>query len=133
MGLRAHDVAVLRRVLWAAVYGEQHVPARRDRRHRRDMRSRGLDQAERARFRAAVHSHALSRLDWAEHASAILHAPRRARRCPVECAHHLVRCACNDSLAHHAGGPCRALRCFDGGIACAARAGAKVVLSKGET
>lgn len=75
----------------------------------------------------------LSRLDRAEHASAILHAPRHARRCPVECAHHLVRCACNDSLAHHAGGPCRALRCFDGGIACAARAGAKMVLSKGET
>lgn len=42
MNLRAHDVAVLRRVLWAAVYGEQHVPARRDRRHRRDMRRRGL-------------------------------------------------------------------------------------------
>ena len=73
------------------------------------------------------------RLDREEHASAILHTPRRAQCCPVECAHHLVRCACNDSLAHHAGGPCRALRCFDGGIACTARAGAKVVLSKGGT
>lgn len=59
MDLRAHDVAVLRRVLWAPAYGEQHVPARRDRRHRRDMRSRGFDQAERARFRAAAHRHAL--------------------------------------------------------------------------
>lgn len=84
VNLRTHDVAVLRRVLWAAVYGEQHVPARRDRRHRRDMRSRGFDQAERARFREAAHHHAPPRLDRKERASVIPHAPRRARRCPVK-------------------------------------------------
>ena len=56
--LRTHDVAVLQRALWAAVYGEQHVPARRDRRHRRDMRSRDLNQTERDRFRAAARRHA---------------------------------------------------------------------------
>ena len=77
VNLRTHDVAALRRVLWAAVYGEQHVPARRDRRHRRDMRRRGFDQAERAHFRAAARRHAPPRLDRKERASAILHAPRR--------------------------------------------------------
>lgn len=113
MDLRTHDVAVLRRVLWAAVYGEQHVPARRNRRHRRDMRRRGFDQAERARFRAAAHRHALPRLDRAEHASVILHAPRRAQCRPVECALRLVRCPCDDNLARHVGNPCLALKCAD--------------------
>lgn len=113
-------MAVLRRVLWAAVYGEQHVPARRDRRHRRDMRSRGLDQTERARFRTAARRYAPPRLDREEHASAILHASRRTQRCPVECALRLVRCPCAGGLAHHTGGPYRALERFDVGAVCAA-------------
>lgn len=133
MDLRAHDVAVLRRVLWAALYGEQHVPARRDRRHRRDMRSRGFNQAERARFRAAAHRHAPSRPDRAEHASAILHAPRRAQCRPVECALRLVRYARNGSLPRHDGGSCRVLERVDRGAVCVAEAGAEVVLSGGET
>lgn len=134
MGLHAHDVAVLRRVLWAAVYGEQHVPARRDRRHRRDMRSRDLNQTERDRFRAAARRHAPPpRLDREEHASAILHTPRRAQRRPVECALRLVRCPRAGGLAHHAGGPCRALRCFDGSVVCAAEDCGEVVLCGGET
>lgn len=132
MDLRAHDVAVLWRVLWAAVYGEQHVPARRDRRHQRDMRRRGFDQAERARFRTAARRHAPPRLDREERASVIPHAPRRARCCTVERALHLVRCACNDSLAHHAGGPCRVFERVDGGVVCAAEAGAEAVLCGGE-
>lgn len=133
MDLRTHDVAVLRRVLWAAVYGEQHAQARRDRRHRRNMRSRGFDQAERARLRAAARRHALPRLDRAEHASAILHTPRRAQRCTMECALRLVRCPRAGGLAHHAGGPCRALRCFDGSVVCAAEDCGEVVLCGGET
>lgn len=132
VGLHAHDVAVLRRVLWAAVYGEQHVPARRDRRHRRDMRSRGFDQAERARFRAAAHRHALSRLDRKERASVIPHTPRRARCCTVECALRLVRYARNGSLARHVGGSCRVLERGDGGVACAAEASTEMVLCEGE-
>lgn len=74
MDLLTHDIAVLRRLLWAAVYSEQHVPSRRDRRHRRDMQSRGFDQAERTRFRAAAHRYAFPRLNRAEHASVALHA-----------------------------------------------------------
>lgn len=115
VGLHAHDVAVLRRVLWAAVYGEQHVPARRDRRHRRDMRSRSFDQAEQARFRATAHRHAPSRLDRAEHASAILHAPHRTQRCPVERSFCLVRRAFDCGLARHVGGSCRVLERVDRG------------------
>lgn len=126
MGLRAHDIAALRRVLWAAVYSEQHVPARRDRRHRWNMRGRGFNQAVRARFRADARRHALSRLDRKGRASAILHAPRRAQRCPMERALHLVRCPRAGSLAHHAGGPCRVLERVDRGVVCAA--GAEVVL-----
>lgn len=132
VNLRTHDVAVLRRVLWAAVYGEQHVPARRDRRHRRDMRSRGFDQAERARFRAAAHRHAPSRLDRKERASVIPHTPRRARCCTVECALRLVRYARNGSLARHDGGSCRGLERGDGGVACAAEASTEMVLCEGE-
>lgn len=131
MDLRTHDVAVLQRALWAAVYGEQHVPARRDRRHRRDMRSRDLNQTERARFRAAARRHAPPRLDREEHASAILHTPRRAQRRPVERALHLVRCPRAGSLAHHAGGSCRVLGRVDGDTVCAA--GAEVVLCGPET
>lgn len=126
MNLRTHDVAILRRVLWAALYGEQHVPARSDRRHRRDMRRRGFDQAERARFRAAAPHHALPRLDPAEHASAILHAPRRAQRCPVERALHLLRCPCAGGLARHAGGSCRVFGRVGGDVVRAAGAGAEV-------
>lgn len=114
VNLRTHDVAVLQRVLWAAVYGEQHVPARRDRRHRRDMRSRGFDQAERARLRVAARRHTFPRLDRTEHASAILHAPRRTQRYPVECTHRLVRCPRAGILAHHDGGSCRVFERFDG-------------------
>lgn len=132
MDLRTHDVAVLRRVLWAAVYGEQHVPARRDRRHRRNMRSRGFDQAERARFREAAHRHAPYRLDRTERASAILYAPRRAQRRPVERALRLVRRAFDCGMAHHVGDSCRAFERVDGGAVCAAGAGAEVVLCGGE-
>lgn len=74
----------------------------------------------------------LSRLDRAEHASTILHAPRHARRCPVECALHLVRCPCAGSLAHHAGSSCRVFERVDGGVVCAAEAGAEAVLCGGE-
>lgn len=132
MDLRTHDVAVLQRALWAAVYGEQHVPARRDRRHRRDMRRRGFDQAERARFRAAARRHAPPpRLDREEHASAILHTPRRAQRCPVECALRLVRCPFDCGLANYAGSSCRVLEHVDGDAVCAAEAGAEAVLCGG--
>lgn len=132
MGLRAHDVAVLRRVLRAALYGEQHVPAWRDRRHRRDMRSRGFDQAERTRFRADVRRHALPRLNRAEHASAILHAPRRAQCFPVERSFYLVRRAFDCGLADHAGGSCRGLERIDGGAVCTAEGGEEVALCEGE-
>lgn len=133
MDLRTHDVAALRRVLWAAVYSEQHVPARRDRRHRRDMRHRGFDQAERARFRAAARRHAPPpRLDREEHASAILHTPRRAQRCPVERSFYLVRRAFDCGLPHHASGPYRVFERVDGGVVCAAEAGAEAVLCGGE-
>lgn len=120
MDLRTHDVAVLRRVLWAAVYGEQHVPARRD------MQWRGFDQAGRARFRAAARRHAPPHLDREEHASAILHAPRRTQRCSVERSFCLVRRAFDCGLSHHAGGPYRVFERIDGGVVCAA--GAEVVL-----
>lgn len=53
------------------------------------------------------------RLDREEHASAILHTPRRAQRRPVECALRLVRCPCDDNLARHVGNPCLALKCAD--------------------
>lgn len=123
MGLRAHDIAALRRVLWAAVYSEQHVPARRDRRHRWNMRGRGFNQAVRARFRADARRHALSRLDRKGRASAILHAPRRAQRCPVERSFYLVRRAFDCGLADHAGGSCRGLERIDGGVVCTAEGG----------
>lgn len=132
MGLRAHDVAVLRRVLRAAVYGEQRVPARRDRRHRWDMRNRGFDQAERARLQSTARCHAIPRLDRAEYASVILHAPRRAQRRSVERDLRLVRCSRDGSLANYVGGSCRMLGHVDGGVVCAARAGAEVVLCGGE-
>lgn len=132
MDLRTHDVAVLRRVLWAAVYGEQHVPARRDRRHLRDMRSRSFDQTERARFRAAAHRHAPSRPDRAEHSSAILHAPCRARRGPMERPLRLARRACDGSLANHASGPYRVFKRVDGSAVCAAENCGQVVLCGSE-
>lgn len=71
------------------------------------------------------------RLDREEHASAILHTPRRAQRRPVERALHLVRCPRAGSLAHHAGGSCRVLGRVDGDTVCAA--GAEVVLCGPET
>lgn len=80
------------------------------------MRSRDLNQVERARFRAAAHRHAPSRLDRAELASAILHTPRRAQCCPVERAHRLMRCARAGGLAHHAGVSCRVLERVDGDV-----------------
>lgn len=122
-------MAALRRVLWAAVYGKQHVPARRDRRHRRDMRCRSLNQAARARFRTTSRRHSFPRLDRAERTSTILHAPRRAQRCPIERALHPARSACGGGLAHHASDPCRVLECADGGVICAAEVCGEMVLS----
>ena len=68
-----------------------------------------------------------------EHASAILHALRRAQRCTMECALRLVRCPFDCGLAHHAGGSYRVLERVDGRVVCAAGAGAEVVLCGGET
>ena len=87
------------------------------------MRRRGFDQAERARFRAAARRHAPPRLDREEHASAILHAPRRAQRCSVERSFCLVRRAFDCGLADHAGGSCRGLERIDGGAVCTAEGG----------
>ena len=92
------------------------------------MRSRDLNQAEWARFRAAAHRHAPSRLDRAELASAILHTPRRAQCCPVERSFCLVRRAFDCGLSHHASGPCRVFERVDGGVVFAAGAGGEVVL-----
>lgn len=89
-----------------------------------DMRSRGFDQAERSRFRAAARRHA-PRLDREEHASAILHTPRRARRCPVERSFYLVRRAFDCGLADHAGGSCRGHERIDGGAVCTAEGGVR--------
>lgn len=95
-----------------------------------DMRSRGFDQAGRARFRAAAHRHTLPRLDRAEHASAILHALRRAQRCTVERSFCLVRRTFYCGLVHHAGGSYRVLGRVDRGVVCAAWTLGAVVLSR---
>lgn len=63
------------------------------------------------------------RLDREEHASAILHTPRRAQRCPVERSFYLVRRAFDCGLADHAGGSCRGLERIDGGAVCTAEGG----------
>lgn len=65
------------------------------------------------------------RLDREEHASAILHTPRRAQRCPVERSFYLVRRAFDCGLADHAGGSCRGLERIDGGVVCTAEGGVR--------
>lgn len=88
-----------------------------------------VNQAKWARFRAAARRHATPRK---ERASVILHVPRRARCCTVECVLRLVRYARNGSLARHDGGSCRGLERVDGGVACAAEASTEMVLCGGE-